>query len=49
MVSASAVDKEAAASGIQEKYDIIGIRKEYQSYCDDNSIDSRLGLKYLED
>lgn len=49
MVTASVIEKEAAASGIQEKYDIAGIRKEYQGYCDENSIDSRLGLKYLED
>lgn len=48
MVAASVVDKVAAASGIQEKYDIIGIRKEYQGYCDENSIDSKLGMKYLE-
>lgn len=49
MIAASVIDKEVAASGIQEKYDIAGIRKEYQGYCDENSIDSRLGLKYLED
>ncbi len=48
MVAMSVVDKNVAASGIQEKYDIIGIRKEYQSYCDENSIDSKLGMKYLE-
>lgn len=48
MVAASVVDKTVAASGIQEKYDIIGIRKEYQAFCDENSIDSKLGIKYLE-
>lgn len=48
MVAASVVDRTVAASGIQEKYDIIGIRKEYQDYCDENSIDSKLGMKYLE-
>lgn len=48
MVSATVVDKAVVASGIQDKYDIIGIRKEYQSYCDENSIDSKLGMKYLE-
>ena len=48
MVAASIVDRTVAASGIQEKYDIIGIKKEYQGYCDENSIDSKLGMKYLE-
>lgn len=48
MVAASVVDRAVAASGIQEKYDIIGIKKEYQGYCDENSIDSKLGMKYLE-
>lgn len=48
MIAASIVDKAVVAAGIQEKYDIIGIKKEYQEYCEENSIDSRLGIKYLE-
>lgn len=48
MVAASIVDKAVVAAGIQEKYDLIGIKKEYQEYCEENSIDSRLGIKYLE-
>lgn len=49
VVAETMVSKEAAASGIQEKYDRQGIKKEYQNYCDENSIDSELGIKYLED
>lgn len=40
--------KESAAADIQEKYDKQGIKKEYQNYCNENSIDSKLGMKYLE-
>lgn len=47
-VTESVVTKESAASGIQEKYDKQGIKKEYQNYCNENSIDSNLGIKYLE-
>lgn len=47
-VTESIVTKESAASGIQEKYDKHGIKKEYQNYCNENSIDSKLGIKYLE-
>ena len=41
--------KETAVSDldIQAKYDKHGIRKEYQNYCDENSIESELGMKYL--
>ena len=48
VVTENIVSKESAASGIQEKYDKQGIKKEYQNYCNENSIDSRLGIKYLE-
>lgn len=48
IVTAQTINVEAAASGIEEKYDKQGIRKEYLLYCDENSIDSKLGLKYLE-
>lgn len=47
-VSESNLPKETAASDIQEKYDKQGIKKEYQNYCNENSIDSKLGMKYLE-
>lgn len=33
---------------IQQKYDKQGIRNEYKNYCNEKSIDSTLGLKYLE-
>lgn len=46
--SETIVSAETAKSGIQEKYDKQGIKKEYQNYCNDNSIDSSLGMKYLE-
>lgn len=48
VISESQVSKESAAAGIQEKYDKQGIKREYQNYCDENDIDSKLGLKYLE-
>ena len=48
VVTESTVSKESAASGIQEKYDKQGIKKEYLNYCNENSIDSKLGIKYLE-
>ncbi len=48
VVSESALPKETAAADIQEKYDKQGIKKEYQNYCNENSIDSKLGIKYLE-
>lgn len=48
VVSESALLKETAAADIQEKYDKQGIKKEYQNYCNENSIDSKLGIKYLE-
>jgi len=48
MVAEQLEDTETAASGIEEKYDKQGIKKEYQSYCDENDIDSELGMKYLE-
>lgn len=49
VVSESQISKESASVGIQEKYDKQGIKREYQNYCDENDIDSKLGLKYLED
>lgn len=49
MLAETPVNKEVAASGIDEKYDKQGIKKEYQNYCHENDIDSELGLKYLED
>ncbi len=48
VVSESILPKESAAADIQEKYDKQGIKKEYQNYCNENSIDSKLGIKYLE-
>lgn len=48
VVAESIIPEEVAASAIQEKYDTNGIKKEYQNYCDENSIDSKLGIKYLE-
>lgn len=48
VISETPVSKEAAASGISEKYDKEGIKREYQNYCNENAIDSKLGIKYLE-
>lgn len=48
VITENALPKESAAFGIQEKYDKQGIKKEYQNYCNENSIDSKLGIKYLE-
>lgn len=47
-VSKVSLPTEVIASDIQEKYDKQGIKKEYQNYCNENSIDSKLGIKYLE-
>ena len=48
VVAASNLPNESAAADIHEKYDKQGIKKEYQNYCNENAIDSRLGIKYLE-
>lgn len=48
VVAEADLSKESAAADIQEKYDRHGIKKEYQNYCNENSIDSKLGMKYLE-
>ena len=48
VVAETDLPKESAAADIQEKYDKQGIKKEYQNYCNENSIDSKLGMKYLE-
>lgn len=42
------VAKEAVAAEIHEKYDIKGIKREYKNYCNENSIDCSMGIKYLE-
>lgn len=47
VVAASPVERGTAVQGISEKYDKEGIKREYQNYCDENSIDSELGMKYL--
>ena len=36
------------SSSIDEKYDKNGIKKEYQNFCNEKSIDSKLGMKYLD-
>ena len=36
------------STSIDEKYDKNGIKKEYQSFCNEKSIDSKLGMKYLD-
>ena len=48
MVLAAPVEKEVAAMGIEEKFDKQGIKKEYQNFCNEQEIDSELGIKYLE-
>ena len=39
---------EIGNTSIDEKFDKIGIQKEYVSFCDNKEIDSELGLKYLK-
>ena len=36
------------STSIDEKYDKNGIKKEYQTFCSEKNIDSRLGMKYLD-
>lgn len=48
MVLATPVEKEVAAMSIEEKFDKQGIKKEYQNFCNEQEIDSELGIKYLE-
>ena len=44
----SQVAKEVSAMRIEDKYDKHGIKKEYQNFCNEQEIDSELGIKYLE-
>lgn len=48
VVAEKLIQNEVSAADIHEKYDKLGIRKEYQNYCNDQAIDSKLGMKYLE-
>ena len=48
MIAESKVSKDIASVGIDEKYDKQGIKKEYLSFCEEQDIDSELGIKYLE-
>lgn len=48
VVSAQPAGIEITDSEICEKYDRMGIRKEYQSFCADRGIDAELGMKYLD-
>lgn len=48
MLAETKVSKETAAMGIDEKYDKQGIKKEYLNFCEEQDIDSQLGIKYLE-
>lgn len=36
------------STSIDEKYDKNGIKKEYQAFCSEKNIDSKLGMKYLD-
>lgn len=49
VVSENPASVESIKADIQTKYDHAGIRKEYRLYCDERSIDSKLGIKYLGD
>jgi len=44
----TSVVQETAAMGIEEKFDKQGIKKEYRNFCNEQEIDSELGIKYLE-
>lgn len=48
VIAETLAQTEVTAADIQEKYDKQGIKKEYQNYCNDKAIDSKLGMKYLE-
>ena len=48
VISKSAQPTAASSSDMQEKYDRQSIKREYQNYCNENSVDSTLGIKYLE-
>ena len=49
IISDDLVSVESVKVDIQTKYDKQGIRKEYRTYCEEKSIDSELGIKYLGD
>lgn len=36
------------STSIDDKYDKNGIKKEYQTFCSERNIDSKLGMKYLD-
>lgn len=36
------------STSIDDKYDKNGIKKEYQTFCSEKNIDSKLGMKYLD-
>ena len=36
------------SASIDDKYDKNGIKKEYQTFCSEKNIDSKLGMKYLD-
>lgn len=42
------VVKESVSMSIEDKFDKQGIKKEYQNFCNEQDIDSELGIKYLE-
>lgn len=48
VIAETLAQTEVTTADIQEKYDKQGIKKEYQNYCNDKAIDSKLGMKYLE-
>lgn len=48
VISAVKVDDKTVTVDIQKKYDRQEIKSEYRNYCNEKSIDSELGIKYLE-
>lgn len=48
MVTMTQAPKETTAMAIEEKFDKCGIKKEYLNFCNEQDIDSELGIKYLE-
>lgn len=48
MIMAVQEISETVAMSIEEKFDKHGIKKEYQNFCNEQDIDSELGIKYLE-
>lgn len=48
IVTAQVEAKAIAAQGLDKKFDKAGIKTEYESFCSEKVIDSKMGLQYLD-